>query len=346
LRRATLVRGALLAGALAAVSHAAPAPGPAAREAPFVVRPFRPFDGPRWIGEAVAYGPHRDGQRPGGASPNAVQTREDLRLMSPHWRLLRNYNSVGPAETLLQVIRTDRSPMKVMLGVWIAPEDVRDYTGRVTSRLPANAAANRAEVEAAVRLAREYPDIVLALCVGNETQISWSAHRLPATLLVGYVREVRARTAQPVTVADDFNFWNKPASREVALEIDFVTTHLHPLWNGKTLEQAVPWIRQNHVEVRKIHPDRLVVIGETGWATRRNDQGDQGKLMKGELGEGPQATFHGALTAWIRTDSIPTFFFEAFDENWKGADDPEEVEKHWGLFRADRTPKQALTRKD
>ena len=34
--------------------------------------------------------------------------------------------------------------------------------------------------------------------------------------------------------------------------------------------------------------------------------------------------------------------FEAFDENWKGGDHPAEVEKHWGLFRADRTPKAAM----
>ena len=34
------------------------------RQEPFVTRPFKPFIGDRWIGEAVAYGPHRDGQRP------------------------------------------------------------------------------------------------------------------------------------------------------------------------------------------------------------------------------------------------------------------------------------------
>jgi exo-beta-1,3-glucanase (GH17 family) len=37
-----------------------------------------------------------------------------------------------------------------------------------------------------------------------------------------------------------------------------------------------------------------------------------------------------------------TFFFEAFDEKWKGGTNPAEVEKHWGLFRADRSPKAAM----
>ena len=31
-----------------------------------VVRTFEPVAGGRWIGNAVAYGPHRDGQAPGG----------------------------------------------------------------------------------------------------------------------------------------------------------------------------------------------------------------------------------------------------------------------------------------
>jgi exo-beta-1,3-glucanase (GH17 family) len=48
------------------------------------------------------------------------------------------------------------------------------------------------------------------------------------------------------------------------------------------------------------------------------------------------------VTRWARESGTTTFFFEAFDENWKGGDHPDEVEKHWGLFRADRTPKPAL----
>jgi exo-beta-1,3-glucanase (GH17 family) len=84
-----------------------------------------------------------------------------------------------------------------------------------------------------------------------------------------------------------------------------------------------------------------VVIGETGWATRRNDQGDQGKLMKGVLGEAEQARYLVDLEAWVARTGVPTVVFEAFDENWKGGPDPADVEKHWGVYRADRTPKLA-----
>ena len=34
------------------------------------------------------------------------------------------------------------------------------------------------------------------------------------------------------------------------------------------------------------------------------------------------------------------FFFEAFDESWKGnPDNPAGAEKHWGLFTEERRPK-------
>ncbi|MBC8425632.1 hypothetical protein H8E07_16070 [bacterium] len=294
---------------------------PAPREDPFAVRPF-PADV-----HAVCYGPHRDGQHPDGPSPSADELREDLRLMLPHWNLLRVYGSSGFAETLLEIIRADGLDMKVVLGAWIGPDD---------------AAGNRHEVNAAIRLTAVYPGIVVAVCVGNETQVSWSAHRCGIDTLIDSVRRVRAGVAVPVTSADDFNFWNKPVSRTLAAEIDFVMMHAHPMWNGRQLDEALEWLRDQTTEVQVLHPDRAVVIGETGWATSVHDQGEQAELIKGIPGEKEQARFYREVLAWAADEGLTTFVFEAFDENWKGGDHPAEVEKHWGLFRADRSAKAAL----
>lgn len=312
------------------------------REDPFVLRPLRLEVGGRWIGNGVAYGPHRDGQRPGGPSPSSAQLREDLDLMTRHWRLLRVYGSAGPAESLLAVIRGGRADMKVMLGIWIQAEDRRDSTGRVVERFPDAVAANRRELEAGVRLAAEYPSIVRALCAGNETQVYWSANRVPGDRLIEIVREMRARARAPVTVADDHQFWSRPESEALARELDFITVHAHPLWNGRALDDAVAWTERTLREVQARHPGRLLVLGETGWATQRTGEGDQGKLMKGEVGETAQAEYFRALTAWVERTRTPTFFFEAFDENWKGGESPGDVEKHWGVYRADRSPKPAV----
>jgi exo-beta-1,3-glucanase (GH17 family) len=40
---------------------------------------------------------------------------------------------------------------------------------------------------------------------------------------------------------------------------------------------------------------------------------------------------------------VTVFFFEAFDEPWKGdQNNATGAEKHWGLFRVDRTPKLVM----
>jgi exo-beta-1,3-glucanase (GH17 family) len=332
---------AALALALAAGASRAALAGGVQRQSPFVVRPFVVTDGERWLGDAIAYGPHRDGQRPGESSPTVAQVREDLAILAKHWRLIRIYGAAGTGDTVLAAIRASRLPVKVVLGLWLAAEDRRDSTGRVLERFAAARQANRRELKATVRLAREHPVAVAAISVGNETQVFWSFNRVTRERLVESIRKVRALTDVPVTVADDYNFWNKPESRAVAAECDFVFTNMHPLWNGASLEGAVQWIETQLAAIRALHPDREVVIGETGWATQRNDEGDQGRLMKGALGEAEQARFVRELRAWLARTRVTTFTFEAFDENWKGGVDAADVEKHWGLFRADRSPKPA-----
>jgi exo-beta-1,3-glucanase (GH17 family) len=291
---------------------------------------------------AVCYGPHRDGQRPGVTSPSAEELREDLKLMADHWSLLRVYGSSEFAETMLSLIRGDGLNMKVVLGAWIAPEAPMDDNDVVVDRLAEAAAANRREIDAAIRLAREFTDIVVAVSVGNETQVFWSAHRSPIDILIDYVREVRANVSVPVTVADDFNFWNKPESLHLVAEIDFITMHAHPMWNGLQVEDALQWLREQTAVVQAMHPDHPVIVGETGWATSVHDEGEQARLIKGTPGESEQMRFYNEVRAWSDEERLIVFFFEAFDENWKGGDHPAEVEKHWGLFRADRSKKLAV----
>lgn len=292
-------------------------------------RAFRPYDGARFLGNGICYGPHRDGQRPGGAAPSRAQLEEDLALMRGRWDLLRVYGADGPTPELLALLHEQGAPMKVLLGAWIAPE-------------PAGEAENRAQVEAAVRLANAYPDVVLAVVVGNETQVSWSSYRTSPEVLLRWLAEARRGTALPVGTADDFKFWLEPESDRIVAQVDFLLTHAHPLWNGQRLDAALAWTQARHAEVVARHPGVPVVLGESGWATRKAPVGDQARLIQGQPGEEEQRVFFEAYTAWIVRERIPSTWFEAFDEAWKGSDHPDEVEKHWGLFRTDRTPKAAM----
>lgn len=45
--------------------------------------------------------------------------------------------------------------------------------------------------------------------------------------------------------------------------------------------------------------------------------------------------------SWAKEVNITTFFFEDFDEDWKGnSDNMMGAEKHWGLFTVDRQLKK------
>ena len=59
--------------------------------------------------------------------------------------------------------------MRVVLGAWIATEYKVADGGIAVEEYPQARQANRRQVDTLVRLANAYPDIVLAVTVGNET---------------------------------------------------------------------------------------------------------------------------------------------------------------------------------
>lgn len=290
-------------------------------------RPYAPMRDGQPILDGISYGPFRAGQRPGGPNPSAQEILEDLRILAPSWGAIRVYSSAPPTLTVLETIRANDLDLKVMVGAWIAPDDPE---------------ANAREVADAIRLANAFPDQVVAVSVGNESQVDWSAHRSSREGLIAALREVRAGIQQPVTTADDYNFWNKPEAAGVAREVDFLLLHAYAMWNGKQLDEAVAWTSSIVDSIQALHPDLPIVIGETGWATTLNPEGSEREHIKAPAGEAEQTRFFTEFQAWARERGQPYFYFEAFDEPWKGSDDPREVEKHWGLYRVDRTPKAAV----
>ena len=306
-------------------------------------RSFEPVVAGRWIGNGVCYGPYRDGQSPdSGINPSEQELRADLELLAPRWGMLRMYGSRGPAETVVRLIHELRLPLKVMIGAWVATETRTGENGELIERFPETVAANRAEVETAIRLANAYPQVVMAINVGNETQVSWSFHKVQPQVLIRFIRDVRRRTHVPVTTADDFSYWLTPESRVVASEVDFIVMHAYAMWWGRAREQALRFTQENYAAACAMHPGITVVIGETGWATARHTEGEEARLMAGVANEAQQAAFLADYLAWTTSQRVANFYFEAFDENWKGGEHPDAVEKHWGLFRADRSPKPAL----
>jgi exo-beta-1,3-glucanase (GH17 family) len=105
------------------------------------------------------------------------------------------------------------------------------------------------------------------------------------------------------------------------------------------METALAYTIENYQGVANTYPDKQIVITEAGWTTTSNGRGIDCWNASPEL----QAIYYQQLLAWSIEQQVTTFFFEAFDEPWKGSGDDKEPEKHWGLFYVDRSPKLVMS---
>jgi exo-beta-1,3-glucanase (GH17 family) len=292
---------------------------------------------------AVAYSGFREGQHPdrgaGAVNPSTAEILEDLEILVAHgFRLIRLYDSGENSAETLALIRQHDLPLKVLLGIWLDAE-VSNHEGCPwldepipDETLAANVLRNEAEIGRAIELARRFPDIVIAINVGNEALVDWNDHMVPVEQVIGYVRQVKAAVEQPVTVADNYLWWIQDGAA-LAAEVDFLGVHTYPQWEGKTIDEALAYTIENVEGVRSALPGKPIAILEAGWATTAVEFGERAS-------EKSQARHFHELREWASAENMTVFFFEAFDEPWKG--DPAQplgAEKHWGLFFVDRSPK-------
>lgn len=293
-------------------------------------------------GRAICYSGFRDGQQPGGLYPTAEQVAEDLRLLQDEWSYLRLYDCDQHADTVLQVIREQGFGFKIFLGAFIEAEMNNfgcPWGGGVYTeeQLEANKRQNAAKVGRLIELANRYPDIIFSLSVGNEACVDWTDHYVPVQRVIEYANLVKEGAAQPVSFCENYVPWlNK--LHPLADVLDFVSIHTYPVWEYQHIHDAIAYTKANYESVLRQYPGKPVIITEAGWATRSNGRG----IPPDNVSEENQRIYYQDLMEWSEKEGVLTYFFEAFDENWKGSPHPGEPEKHWGLFRSDRTPKLAM----
>ncbi len=292
---------------------------------------------------AVAYSGFREGQHPdrgaGAVNPSDAEILEDLEILVAHdFRLIRLYDSGRNSRTTLELIRQRELPVKVLLGMWLEAE-FSNHEGCPwldepipDEELAANTLRNAAELQRGIALAQQFDDIVIAVNVGNEALVEWNDHMVPLENVIAYVQQVQAAVSQPVTVADNYEWWIRDGA-PLAEVVDFIGVHTYPQWEGKTIDEALPYTIENIDGVRAALPGKPIAILEAGWASIAIEFGERANEID-------QARHFLELREWARTNNTTVFFFEAFDEPWKGDPaSPLGAEKHWGLFNVDRTPK-------
>jgi len=295
-------------------------------------------------GSAICYSGFREGQHPGGVYPGYAEIREDLMLLHGHWKYLRLFDCDPHAETVLEVIKNEGLDFQLMLSAYIGAEMNNfncPWGGGVYSeeQLDQNCAENQRKIDHLITLANQNPDIVFSLSVGNEACVEWTDHYVPEAKVRDYVRQVRAKTNQPVTFCENYAPWLSRL-KTLAEEVDFISIHTYPVWEYKHIGESLDYTKENYYSVADKYPHKPVVITEAGWATNSNGRG----IDPVNVNESYQQTYYEMLMEWTEREHILAFFFEAFDESWKGSPEPLEPEKHWGLFKMDRTPKMALRR--
>ena len=231
---------------------------------------------------AISFGGYRGVSRE--ESPTVEQLVDDVLLLDAMGiRLLRTYNTAQfpQAERLLEAIRRVKSTrpdfeMFVMLGVWIDAKNAWSQAvwdaennawveGTGPDHTQGDVENNSREVEAAIELANEYPDVVKAISVGNEAMVQWAVNYFvyPKTILkwVNYLQDAKAAGELPagvwITSSDNYESWgggnpiyHTAALTELMQAVDFISVHTYPFhdsfynpsfWGVLPAEESLPF---------------------------------------------------------------------------------------------------------
>jgi exo-beta-1,3-glucanase (GH17 family) len=293
--------------------------------------------------EGICYSGYRAGQNPDTETyPSVDEVAEDLRILAKRWRKIRIYDSGPHAERVLEAIVREGLDLEVLLGAYVKAEASNPdcpWEGGTydEATLARNREDNEAEVARAIELANRYPQIVGSVSAGNESTVDWTDHLVPVERMIHHARTLKGAIAQPVTFCENHVPWMDKLAPLVP-ELDFISVHSYPVWEYRTIEEALEVTAADHRRVSERYPGVPVAITEAGWTTRSNGRGIEPWNASPEL----QARYYELLSRWAREHGVLTYVFEAFDEDWKGSDDPDEPEKHWGLFTIDRRPKPVM----
>lgn len=333
---------------------------------------------------AMSYGGYRHADH--SIEPTLDELKEDMKILHALGiRIVRTYKVHLPqAENLLKAISElkEKDPsfeMYVMLGAWI------DCKNAWTDQEPIHneeSEANKAQMEKAVALANQYPDIVKVIAVGNEAMVKWAASYYvePWVILkwVNYLQDLKKEGKLSkdlwVTSSDNFASWGGGGSEyhvedlnNLIKAVDFLSVHTYPMHD--THYQPEFWLNQDGLEgktdMEKIEISMLrakdyaitqtgnvkkymeslgvnkpIHIGETGWASFSS--GHYGTTGSKACDEYKEALYYQHMRDWTNEAGMSCFYFEGFDEPWKGGENSGNSEKHFGLFKVDGKAKYAL----
>ena len=243
------------------------------------------------------------------------------------------------AQTVIDVIRNEKLDLKIMVGIDLKGEVSNpdcawggDYT---KEEIRSNIAHNEKQLKDLIKMANESEDVIFSVSAGNEAVPEWNENLVLPKRVLYYVKQLKKHTNQLVTYCENCNYWISKL-KEVAKAVDFISIHSYPAWAGTPIEEATTVSIEDYQNIADYYTDTPCIITEIGWPTTAGGRGIPAERASEEL----QVKYITEMDQWSEKNQVVTFFFEAFDEPWKGSDKWDEPEKHWGVYFEDRTPKK------
>ncbi|GGE40129.1 glycosyl hydrolase family 17 protein [Psychroflexus planctonicus] len=269
--------------------------------------------------------------------------------------------------------------MYVMLGAWI---DCKNAWTELPLNHNEESVHNASEIERAVELANMYPDIVKIIAVGNEAMVKWAtAYFVQPHIILKWVKYLQDLKQDGkldkdvwITSSDNFASWgggeseyHTPELEELVKSVDYLSIHTYPMhdthynpvfWGvlpkekklsntekldkvmSRSLSYAISQYDSVASYMKSLKVKKPIHIGETGWASFSD--GHYGADGSRATDEYKQALYYQKMREWATKNKIKCFYFEAFDEPWKDAHNPNGSENYFGLFTVDGKAKYAL----
>jgi exo-beta-1,3-glucanase (GH17 family) len=333
---------------------------------------------------AISYGGYRENTR--NVQPKVSQLKQDLKILhAMDIRVIRTYNVRLPhAANVLKAIKELKQEfpdfeMYVMLGAWI---DCKNAWTELPLNHNEGSEYNEAEIERAVELANQYPDIVKIIAVGNEAMVKWAAaYYVQPHIILKWVKHLQALKKKGkldkdlwITSSDNFASWgggevqyHTPELEELIKSVDYLSIHTYPMHD--THYNPVFW-GTLHKESHLTNTEKIdkAMNRALSYAISQYDSvesymkslGVNKEIHIGETGwasfsdrhygpdgsratdEYKQALYYHKMREWATNKTIKCFYFEAFDEPWKDAQYPNGSENYFGLFTVEGKAKYAL----
>lgn len=271
----------------------------------------RPDTEPPWpeVIQGFAFAPFHQGQSAiTHKFPTPEQIDSDLALLAGRTYAVRTYSVEG---TLGDIPRlAEKYGINVALGAWVDGKQEAD----------------RAEIDRMLKIAAHSRNVV-RIIVGNEVLLRGE---LEVTELIEHLEYVRGEIDIPVSTAEPWHVWARYP--ELVKHVDYLAVHMLPYWEGVDLEIAVDYLVERYSDLKKLYPDKPIVIGEVGWPSNGRTR------QQAVASEANEAIFLRRFLQRAAEENYVYYVMEAFDQPWKHETEGW-VGAYWGVYDFARQPK-------